>query len=157
MDAPYARLEQLEPGIARLLAHNPSPFTFTGTQTFLLGEREIAVVDPGPDLPEHVDAIVSAIGDRPVSAIMCTHTHRDHSPGARLLAARTGAPIVGCGPHRAARALAEGEAPMLDASSDAAHAPARILAEGDAVSGPGWTLVAVETPASSASSASVRA
>ena len=81
-----------------------------------------------------------------IATIVVTHTHRDHSPGARRLAARTGAPIVGCAPHRAARALAEGEVPRLDASADRDHAPDRIMAEGDVVSGPGWTRVAVETP-----------
>jgi hypothetical protein len=70
VDAPYARLEQLEPGIARLLAHNPSAFTYFGTQTYLVGERELAVIDPGPDLPEHLDALAEAIGGRPVVAIM---------------------------------------------------------------------------------------
>src|SRR6059058_326476 len=80
VDAPYAKLEQLEPGVARLLAHNPSAFTYFGTQTYLIGEQELAVIDPGPDLPEHIEAIEAAIGGRPVRAIMCTHTHRDHSP-----------------------------------------------------------------------------
>ena len=98
MDAPYAKLEQVEPGIARVLAHNPSAFTYYGTQTYLIGEREVAVIDPGPDLPEHVEALERAIGGRPVVAIMCTHTHRDHSPASRPLAERTGAPIVGCAP-----------------------------------------------------------
>src|SRR5690348_9972100 len=83
VDAPYARMEQLEPGIARVLAHNPSAFTYFGTQTYLVGEREVAVIDPGPDLPEHLDALEAAIGGRPVAAILCTHTHRDHSPAAR--------------------------------------------------------------------------
>src|SRR6185437_10175898 len=83
VDAPYARLDQLEPNIARVLAHNPSAFTYYGTQTYLIGEREVAVIDPGPDLPEHLDALESAIGGRPVAAVMCTHTHRDHSPAAR--------------------------------------------------------------------------
>ena len=72
MDAPYARLEQLEPGVARVLAHNPSAFTYYGTQTYLLGEREVAVVDPGPDLDEHVEALIAAIGGRNVAAICCT-------------------------------------------------------------------------------------
>src|SRR6185503_1605380 len=98
VDAPYARIEQVEPRIGRLLAHNPSAFTYYGTQTYLLGERELAIVDPGPDLPEHIDALTVAIGDRKPVAIMCTHTHRDHSPAARPLAERTGAPIVGCPP-----------------------------------------------------------
>ena len=90
MDAPYAKLEPVEPSVARVLAHNPSAFTYYGTQTYLVGERELAVIDPGPDLPEHLDALERAIGGRPVVAIMCTHTHRDHSPAARPLAQRTG-------------------------------------------------------------------
>ena len=98
VDAPYAKLEQLEPGIARVLAHNPSAFTYYGTQTYLVGESEVAVIDPGPDLPEHLEALERAIGGRPVAAIMCTHTHRDHSPAARPLAETTGAPIIGCAP-----------------------------------------------------------
>ncbi|HYI42006.1 MAG TPA: MBL fold metallo-hydrolase, partial [Sphingomicrobium sp.] len=96
VDAPVAYLEQVEPGIARLLAPNPSAFTYTGTQTYFVGTEELAVIDPGPDLAEHVDAIVAAIAGRPVAAILCTHTHRDHSPAAAPLARRTGAPIVGC-------------------------------------------------------------
>ena len=96
VDAPYARVEQVEPGIARVLAHNPSAFTYTGTQSYLIGEREVAVIDPGPDLPDHLDALEKAIGGRPIIAIMCTHTHRDHSPAAKPLAEATGAPIVGC-------------------------------------------------------------
>src|SRR3954465_9111511 len=96
MDAPYAKLEELEPGVARVLAHNPSAFTYYGTQTYLIGTEDLAVVDPGPDLPEHVEALLRAIGDRRVAAIMCTHTHRDHSPAARPLANVTGAPIIGC-------------------------------------------------------------
>lgn len=140
------RLERVAPLIRRRIAPNGGPFTATGTCTYVVGQDRVAVIDPGPDDPGHIAALLDDLGPERVEAIVVTHTHRDHSPGARLLAARTGAPIVGCGPHRAARALAEGEAPMLDASSDAAHAPARILAEGDAVSGPGWTLVAVETP-----------
>jgi len=98
VDTPYAKLEQIEPGIARVLAHNPSAFTYYGTQTYLIGESEVAVIDPGPDLPEHLDALEAAIGGRKLVAIMCTHTHRDHSPAAGPLAKRTGAPIIGCAP-----------------------------------------------------------
>ena len=83
VDAPYAIVEQLEPGIARLLARNPSPFTYFGTQTYLVGEEELVVIDPGPDLPEHVEAIVAALDGRSLAAIACTHTHRDHSPASR--------------------------------------------------------------------------
>jgi glyoxylase-like metal-dependent hydrolase (beta-lactamase superfamily II) len=70
VDAPYAKLEQVEPGIARVLAHNPSAFTYYGTQTYLAGNDEVAVIDPGPDLPEHLDAIERAIAGRKLVAIM---------------------------------------------------------------------------------------
>lgn len=141
MDAPYAKLEQLEPGIARVLAHNPSAFTYYGTQSYLLGENALAVVDPGPDLPEHVDALVGAIADRPVLAIVCTHTHRDHSPASRALAERTGAPIVGC----AALAL-ETVGPRADAAFDGGYVPDRVLADGEALEVDGHALTAVATP-----------
>ena len=140
------RLETVAPLIRRRIAPNGGPFTASGTCTYVVGKGRIAILDPGPDDPTHIDALLADLPGEQVDAIVVTHTHRDHSPGARLLAARTGAPIVGCGPHRAARALAEGEVPLLDASADRAHAPKRVMAEGDALSGPGWTLVAVETP-----------
>jgi glyoxylase-like metal-dependent hydrolase (beta-lactamase superfamily II) len=141
VDAPYARPEQIEPGIARLLAHNPSAFTFYGTQTYLLGEREVAVVDPGPALDEHLDALIAAIGGRPVVAICCTHTHRDHSPAARPLAQATGAPVIGC----AALAL-ETAGPRADAAFDADYAPDRVLDDGDSITVDGRALTAVATP-----------
>ncbi|MCJ2136777.1 MBL fold metallo-hydrolase [Methylobacterium sp. J-026] len=140
------RLEAVAPLIRRRIAPNGGPFTASGTCTYVVGQGRVAVLDPGPDDPAHIDALLHGLAGEHIEAIVVTHTHRDHSPGARLLAARTGAPIVGCGPHRAARALAEGEVPLLDASADRAHAPDRVMTEGDLVSGPGWTLVAVETP-----------
>ena len=141
VEAPYARLESLEPGIARVLAHNPSAFTYYGTQTYLIGEDEVAVIDPGPDLPEHVEALVTAIGERPVAAIMCTHTHRDHSPAAQPLAERTGAPIIGC----AALAL-ETVGPRADASFDGDYAPDHVLGDGERVEVDGELVAAVATP-----------
>jgi glyoxylase-like metal-dependent hydrolase (beta-lactamase superfamily II) len=141
MDAPYARLEQVETGIARLLAHNPSAFTYYGTQSYLLGEREVAVVDPGPDLPEHLDALTEAIAGRKLVAIMCTHTHRDHSPAARPLAERTGAPIIGCAPL-----ALETVGPRADASFDGDYAPDRVLADGEQVEVDGKPVTAVATP-----------
>ena len=141
MDAPYARLEQLEPGIARVLAHNPSAFTYYGTQTYLLGQDEVAVVDPGPALDEHVDALVQAIGGRAVVAICCTHTHRDHSPAARPLAEATGAPVVGCAPL-----ALETVGPRADAAFDGDYAPDRVLADGDSIMVDGRALTAVTTP-----------
>ena len=140
-DAPYALLERIEPGIARLLAPNPSPFTFMGTQTYFAGEEEVIVVDPGPDLPEHFAAIVAAVGKRRVVAIACTHTHRDHSPASRALAAATGAPIVGC----AALAL-ESVGPRADASFDFDYSPDRVLEDGEAIEVDGHAFEAVATP-----------
>ena len=141
MDAPYAKLEQVQPGIARVLAHNPSAFTYYGTQTYLAGEREIAVIDPGPDLPEHLDALERAVGKRRVVAIMCTHTHRDHSPAARPLAERMGAPVIGCAPL-----ALETVGPRADASFDGDYSPDRVLEDGEAIEVDGKPIVAVATP-----------
>jgi glyoxylase-like metal-dependent hydrolase (beta-lactamase superfamily II) len=141
MDAPYAKLEELEPGIARVLAHNPSAFTYYGTQSYLVGTREVAVIDPGPDLPEHLDALEKAIAGRRVAAIMCTHTHRDHSPAARPLAERTGAPMIGCAPL-----ALETVGPRADASFDGDYAPDRVLSDGEAVEVDGAAITAVATP-----------
>jgi glyoxylase-like metal-dependent hydrolase (beta-lactamase superfamily II) len=139
---PTGHCEILEPLVRRVLAPNGSPFTFTGTQTYLIGgDRGLAVIDPGPDLPAHLAALDSAIGPAEVVAICCTHTHRDHSPAAALLAERTGAPIVGC----AALAL-DSDEPRADAPFDAAYCPDRVLSDGDRISGPGWSLTAVATP-----------
>ncbi len=132
---------QLEPLVARVLAANPSPFTYTGTQTYLVGTSDVAVIDPGPDLPEHLDALVAAIAGRPVRAILCTHTHRDHSPASRPLAAATGAPIIGCAPL-----ALDDDGPRSDAAFDRDYAPDQVLADGERVSGDGWTLEAVATP-----------
>ena len=141
MDAPYACLEPLEPGIARVLAHNPSAFTYYGTQTYLLGEREVAVIDPGPDLDEHLEALVAAIAGRAVVAICCTHTHRDHSPAARSLAEATGAPIIGCAPL-----ALETVGPRADAAFDGDYTPERVLHDGESVMVDGQPLTAVATP-----------
>ncbi|MDP4025577.1 MBL fold metallo-hydrolase [Methylobacterium sp. NEAU 140] len=145
MPAP-GRIEAVAPLIRRRVAGNGGSFTASGTCTYVVGRGRVAVIDPGPEDPDHVAGLLADLAGETVEAIVVTHTHRDHSPGARLLKARTGAPIVGCGPHRAARALGAGEVPALDASADRAHAPDRILAEGETVAGPGWNLVAVETP-----------
>ncbi len=131
----------LHPLVRRVLAPNPSAFTFTGTQTYVVGQDEVAVIDPGPDLPEHVAAILAATAGERIVAILCTHTHRDHSPAAALLKAATGAEVVGCAPL----ALSD-DGPRADASFDMDYAPDRVLADGDRVSGPGWTLEAVATP-----------
>jgi glyoxylase-like metal-dependent hydrolase (beta-lactamase superfamily II) len=141
VDAPYAKLEQLGPAISRVLARNPSAFTYYGTQTYVVGDRQLAVIDPGPDLPEHLDALEQAIAARTVVAIMCTHTHRDHSPAARPLARRTGAPIIGCAPL-----ALETVGPRADASFDGEYAPNRVLEDGEVIEVDGASLIAIATP-----------
>lgn len=126
----------------RVLAHNPSAFTFTGTQTYLVGAAsDVAVIDPGPAEPAHIDALLAAICGFRVAAILCTHTHRDHSPAAMPLRQATGAPIIGC-----AALVLDDSGPRADASFDADYAPDRVLADGECISGDGWTLRAVATP-----------
>ena len=141
MDAPYAKLDQLEPGIARVLAHNPSAFTYYGTQTYLVGTEELVVIDPGPDIAEHIDALEEAIGGRRVVAIMCTHTHRDHSPAARPLAERTGAPVIGCAPL-----ALETVGPRADAAFDGDYEADQVLSDGESVDVDRDPIVAVATP-----------
>jgi glyoxylase-like metal-dependent hydrolase (beta-lactamase superfamily II) len=140
---PYAIAEQVSPLVRRVLAYNPSPFSYTGTQTYIVGTGEVAVIDPGPlgDDPHHVEALISILSGEKISAIICTHTHRDHSPAAAPLAAATGAPIIGC-----AALVLEDDGPRADASFDATYVPDRVLVDGDQISGPGWTLTAVATP-----------
>ncbi len=147
--------EQHEPLVRRVLAPNPSPYTFTGTQTWLVGAgSDVAVIDPGPagsgqsvgDPKDafgagHVEAILAAIGSARVAAILCTHTHRDHSPAAAPLKAATGAPIIGCAPL-----VLSDDGPRADSAFDPDYAPDQILADGEAISGDGWTLRAVATP-----------
>jgi glyoxylase-like metal-dependent hydrolase (beta-lactamase superfamily II) len=140
MDA-TGRVERLGGRIRRILAPNPSPFTYTGTQTYIVGEGDVAVIDPGPDLPAHLEALTAALEGERVTAILCTHTHRDHSPASRPLQAATGAPIVGCAPLSL-----RDSGPRADEAFDFDYRPDRILAEGDRASGPGWTLEAVATP-----------
>jgi len=132
---------QLEPLVVRVLAPNPSPFTHTGTQTHIVGRTDVAVIDPGPDDPAHIAALLRAIDSRPVTAIVVTHHHRDHSPATRPLQALTGAPIVGAAPFDL-----DDDGARADASFDSAYAPDRVMVEGDRIVGNGWTLKAIATP-----------
>jgi glyoxylase-like metal-dependent hydrolase (beta-lactamase superfamily II) len=144
--APVGQLLRISPLVRRIVAPNPGPFTFTGTCTYVVGEGEVAVIDPGPDDPGHVAALIAALKAEKIATVFVTHTHRDHSPAARRLQAETGAEIVGCGPHASARDLALGETNKLDAANDLDHRPDRLLADGEAISGPGYSLRAVATP-----------
>ncbi|HEX8420114.1 MAG TPA: MBL fold metallo-hydrolase [Sphingomonas sp.] len=132
---------QLEPLVLRVLAPNPSPYTGSGTQTHIVGTRDLAVIDPGPDDAAHIAALMSAIDGRPITAILITHHHRDHSPAAPALQAITGAPIVGAAPFDSSDA-----GPRADDSFDPTYAPDRVLPEGETVGGEGWTLEVLATP-----------
>src|SRR5215469_17350136 len=100
LPAVYGMAERLSPHVERVLAHNPSPFTFRGTGVYLVGDdKRVAVIDPGPNQPEHLAALKAAIGGRAVTHILITHTHRDHSPAAAPLKQATGAKTYGFGPH----------------------------------------------------------
>ncbi|MBS0474450.1 MAG: MBL fold metallo-hydrolase [Proteobacteria bacterium] len=150
---PTGLAELCEPLVRRVLAPNPSHYTFTGTQTYLVGAGDdVAVIDPGPagtgvtghadtNGAGHVEAIIAAVGEARIAAILCTHTHRDHSPAAAELKARTGAPIIGCAPL-----AMDDDGPRADAAFDPDYAPDRVLADGERLSGTGWTLEAVATP-----------
>lgn len=138
--------EEVAPGVTRVLANNPGPFTFTGTCTYLIGTDTLAILDPGPDDEHHVAAVLAAVGGRPVSHILLTHTHRDHTGALAALQAATGAPVVAEGPHRPARPLHEGEANVLDAAGDRDVRPDITVADGQRLAGDGFTLAALATP-----------
>jgi glyoxylase-like metal-dependent hydrolase (beta-lactamase superfamily II) len=140
----YGVCEQVSPLIRRVIARNPGPFTFTGTGTYIVGHGEVALIDPGPDLPEHLEAILSALAGERVAAILITHHHSDHSPLAAALKASTGARIYGC-------AAAETPGPddtgvVTEAAHEAGFAPEVSVCGGGTISGPGWTLEAIPTP-----------
>lgn len=146
-DPRHGEAVEMAPGILRVVANNPSPFTFHGTNTYLLGRGDsVAVIDPGPALDEHWEALKQAIGGRTVSHIIVTHTHVDHSPLAARLKATTGAKTYAEGPHRPARPLHTGEVNPLDASADTEFAPDVAVAHEEVVEGDGWRLTALHTP-----------
>jgi glyoxylase-like metal-dependent hydrolase (beta-lactamase superfamily II) len=134
-------VQRLTQRVRRVLANNPSAFTHTGTQTYIVGSGEVAVIDPGPADPDHIAGILNATEGERITAIVCTHTHRDHSPAAAPLKAATGAEIVGCAPL-----ILDDDGPRADAAFDRSYVPDRVLADGERLSGPDWTLEAVATP-----------
>ena len=138
----YGRLERVAPGIRRIVARNPSPFTFRGTGTYVIGDAEVAVIDPGPDLDEHVAALLAGLSGEQVTHILVTHTHRDHSPAAAALKAATGAPTYGFGPHAGGK---RGD-PAIEEGGDWDFAPDVTVHDGDAIAGSGWRFEAVHTP-----------
>jgi len=141
------------PGVERITVNNPGPFTFHGTNSYIVGGRSVAVIDPGPEDEAHFHALMRALEGREVTHIAVSHTHRDHSPLARRLKAETGARIVAEGPHRAARPLHAGETNPFAESSDTDFTPDVALAHGERVEGDGWALTALHTPGHTANHA----
>ena len=140
------RVQEVAPGVRAIAADNPGPHTFKGTVSYIVGGGQVAIIDPGPDDAAHVAALLDAVRGETVTHIFVTHTHRDHSPAAAKIKAATGAQVLAQGPHRLARPLHTGEIRRLDASADMDFRPDVALADGDSVSGRGWTLQAVTTP-----------
>jgi len=140
----YGAVETLSPLIRRVTAHNPGPFTGTGTGSHIIGHGDVAVLDPGPNDAAHVAALLRATQGERIAAILITHTHRDHSPASRALAAASGAPVIGCAPlvHDVPR----GTPDRLSEAFDLTYFPDRVLADGESVEGPGWRLEALATP-----------
>ena len=153
-DIPFDKTFDLEPDTVRdvaprvraIVANNPSPFTFKGTMSYIIGRGKVAILDPGPDDDAHTAALLDAVRGETVTHIFVTHTHRDHSPGVPKVKAATGARVYAQGPHRLARPLHIGETRRLDASADMDFRPDVALADGEVVRGDRWTLEAVTTP-----------
>ena len=136
----------LGPQVRRVTAPNAGPLTFRGTNSYIVGRGEVAVIDPGPDEPAHIAALLAATAGERISTIILTHSHRDHSAAAPKLSAQTGAPIHAGGRHGAARAAWPGESNRLESGGDDMVAPDHILADGARLGGPGWMLQAIATP-----------
>jgi len=139
----YGSVSQIAPGIRRVIANNPGPFTFHGTGTYILGTGNVAVIDPGPDDEEHIGAILAALDGETISHILVTHTHMDHSPGCRPLQALTGAPTYAYGPHGAGK-LEQGV--QVEEGGDMDFAPDHLVKHGDIIQGGDWTVECVYTP-----------
>jgi glyoxylase-like metal-dependent hydrolase (beta-lactamase superfamily II) len=142
-DLPPGKVEEVAPGVRRLLCNNPGPFTFKGTVSYIVGEGRVAIIDPGPLDEPHIAALLDAVRGETVTHIIVTHTHRDHSPAAAPIKAATGARTYGEGPHRAARSLVD-LPPRSNGDTD--FHPDVVLKDGDVVDGDGWALTAITTP-----------
>ncbi|PHP67154.1 MBL fold metallo-hydrolase [Zhengella mangrovi] len=145
-DPAYGHAVPVSETVLRVTVNNPGPFTFHGTNSYIVGRDTLAVIDPGPEDEAHFRTLMAAIDGRPVSHIFVSHTHKDHSPLARRLAEATGATVAAEGPHRPARPLNIGEVNPLDASADVDFDPDIRMADGAMIDGDGWAIRAVHTP-----------
>ncbi len=151
MDIPFRRelefeygvMEDVSPMIRRIVARNPSAFTFHGTGTYVIGRGKVAVIDPGPDLSEHVVALLGALAGEEITHILVTHTHQDHSPACRAVQAARDVATHGYGPHGAGKWE---QGINVEEGGDMNFAPDVELRHGDVVEGDGWSLECVHTP-----------
>ncbi len=138
----YGAVVEMAPGLRRVMANNPSKFTYRGTGTYIVGQGRVAIVDPGPDDADHIAAVLAAVDGEQVEALLVTHTHRDHSPASRAVAKATGAPAYGFGPHPAA----DTDDGKSEERGDTDFAPDATVVHGDVVEGPGWSFECLYTP-----------
>lgn len=139
-------VEEVMPGVRRVLCGNPSPFTFTGTVSYIVGRGKVAIIDPGPDNAAHAQALLDAVKGETVTHIVVTHTHNDHSPNTPRIKAATGAPVYAEGVHRASRPRYESEKHNPESGADRDFKPDVTVRDGDVIEGDGWRLEAVATP-----------
>ncbi len=139
-------VDEVVPGVRRVLCDNPSPFTFTGTVSYIVGKGNVAIIDPGPIDEAHTRALLNAVRGETVTHILVTHTHNDHSPGVAALKAATGATVYAEGPHRASRPAYASETRATESGGDRNFRPDVTLKDGDVVEGDGWRLETVATP-----------
>ena len=143
LDFEYGQVDTLAPGIRRVIANNPGPFTFSGTGTYILGTGTVAVIDPGPDDQEHIDAILAALEGESISHILVTHTHMDHSPGCKKLQAACDAPTYAYGRHGAGK-IEQGI--NVEEGGDMDFDPDHLVRHGDIIEGGDWSVECVYTP-----------
>ncbi len=141
LDFEYRAVTEISPLIRRVVAENPSAFTLYGTGTYIVGRGQVAIIDPGPAMDDHVDAVLRAVAGERVTHLLITHTHIDHSPAAKAVQQRTGATTYGFGPHGGGR-----DGPQVEEGGDRAFIPDVTIGDGDVIAGAGWTVEAVHTP-----------
>ena len=139
----YGVVEQVAPQVRRIVAENPSPYTFYGTGTYIIGRGRVAVIDPGPNDHKHIDAVAAAVSGETITHILVTHTHLDHSPGCGILKTYADAPTYGYGPHGAGRIMSRDS---VEEGADKAFVPDVKINNGDVISGDGWSVECVHTP-----------
>jgi glyoxylase-like metal-dependent hydrolase (beta-lactamase superfamily II) len=143
---PPAVVEEARPGVRRILCNNPSPFTFTGTVSYIVGRGKVAIIDPGPADQAHAAALLDAVRGETVTHILVTHTHRDHSMNVAPIKAATGATVYAEGRHRASRPRFESEKHNPESGADRDFRPDVEVRDGEVIEGEGWKLETVATP-----------